>query len=361
MRAPASCLLVLLPFLAVLLPFLVVPVNFQSASSADPSHPKQANITCNANGTCTDPVGVVGEWVYVGRNRSFASPDCCGLDDIQTGANGFEKRCRVPAGFNVELYHGDPDPVFPAILGGHACGLGCPGYRDEYVWHSPNLPWQFDATDTCRLLGNRTALLIGDSTMGQAAVTLMNALRFGHCQTQIYIGSSDTLVGRGYGGMNRGNTWRALVDRINPDIVVLTVGAHLTSASDATYGTLIDEILGEVETLQRERPTLRIAWKTQSPAGCRKQILEPKDAVRAARTLDFTRMVGEYGLRGPKERPWYNWDRFYQWDMLLLSKLQKAGIPYLDCECFTAEPTRTCAARSIVEIACTFVHLVHWT
>lgn len=109
---------------------------------------------------------------------------------------------------------------------------------------------------------------------------------------------------------------------MKPDIVVATVGAHIL-ADDATFRDLVDEVLMEMQQLRRERPDINIAFKTQNPGGCTREILSPQDANIAARKMNFTEM--EYN--GKKT---YNWGRFYERDLMLLHRLQKFNIPYLD-------------------------------
>ena len=59
--------------------------------------------------------------------------------------------------------------------GGYACSCQRFGFEDVYTW-VPNecrlLEW--DAKEVCRVLGNRSLLVLGDSTVSQAAGVLMN-------------------------------------------------------------------------------------------------------------------------------------------------------------------------------------------
>lgn len=146
----------------------------------------------------------------------------------------------------------------------------------------------------------------------------MNSLLLGRCQTQITLALSDTLVGRSYGGMNRGRTWRSFADEVEPDIVIATLGAHV-HADDATFMEVVDEVLGEMRELRRRRPGVRFAWKTHQPGGCTTEIRHPSDAARAAREMDYASMENSY-----------NWDRFYARDLMLISRLREVGMHYLD-------------------------------
>lgn len=71
--------------------------------------------------------------------------------------------------------------------------------REKYYWKPDNCTLMaFNASDFCRLLGNRKITLIGDSTMDQTASTLrsmiQNAQPKGLCGMQVTYGSSDYLV-----------------------------------------------------------------------------------------------------------------------------------------------------------------------
>jgi len=91
---------------------------------------------------------------------------------------------------------------------------------DKYDWKNDSLD-PFDAIKTCEVLGNRTVLLIGDSTMGQTASTLMNRIKAGGRIDQIQFGEADTLTKKNMGHLNRGFTWSQHVERVNPDIMTL--------------------------------------------------------------------------------------------------------------------------------------------
>ena len=269
------------------------------------------NITCYASGTCLDPMGVVGEWIYT-PNLTFAAPVCCSSDDPQQSlAKG---QCVLEVGqpfvySGSELYQKTP---------GHACS--CENrFLDEYKWQSPHLPSSFDPIKTCELLGNRTVLFIGDSSIQQTASTLMNSLVPAGCQSQVIAALSDTLVGRGgklNRGAGRGNTWKNYLNEIEADIVVVAVGAHIQT--DEVYWGIVEEVLNDMQELQRQNPYKKYAWKTQQPGGCTKEIVKPKNATIAASEVN---KVGHMD---------YNWDLFYQRDLELISRLQINGIPYLD-------------------------------
>jgi hypothetical protein len=79
-------------------------------------------------------------------------------------------------------------------MGGNGCLCGQRNLKDEYKWKSPSLTKEFDPHYACQLLGNRTVLILGDSTGGQFASTLMNALQPGNFSRQLSYSLSDTLI-----------------------------------------------------------------------------------------------------------------------------------------------------------------------
>mmetsp|Transcript_15629 Transcript_15629/g.35041 ORF Transcript_15629/g.35041 Transcript_15629/m.35041 type:complete len:392 (+) Transcript_15629:170-1345(+) len=268
-------------------------------------------ISCNLDGTsCLDPIGIVGEWVHV-PDRTFAAPVCC---DLRTELRKSPDVCGTEEG-NRKFYSGFPS--YPQQTDGNGCRCEEMNFTDDYEWRSPHLPQTFNPVDTCRLLGDRTALFVGDSTMSQTASTLMNSLLPGHCQTQVSFALSDTLVGKPFGVFNRGKAWKDWVNEVMPDITVVTVGAHVSS-EDALYLGLVDEVLSGMIEMQSRHPRMKFVWRTQTPGGCTNEIISPRDVNVAAQysTEHF--------------RGLYNYETFYRRDLLLLDRLNRAKIPYLD-------------------------------
>ena len=194
----------------------------------------------------------------------------------------------------------------------------------------------WDPMQFCAALGNRTLMFIGDSTVQQAAVTVMNAVMWadgavarGRCQKQILYGHSDTLVGRPMGGKNRGKLWKTLVAELKPDIVVVSAGAHIFGADD--FLGMLKEVWSQYEAMGGTRPHL--VWKTQQPAGCTAEPqtqLEPLSPVLQtaglwdALALCGSSMACSHGhlhasltanARAARELP-YNWGTFRARDAL---------------------------------------------
>ena len=238
-------------------------------------------ITCNET-QCIDPIGIVGEWERIGPHSTF---------DLSSG---------------WELT------------------WACPDFIDEYAWRSPIMiipenKTTFNAEDTCRVLGNNTVLLIGDSTMQQFFTTLVHLLT--NCHTQLVFEPSDTLVGRAYGRMNRGKKWADCVRQHKPDIVIVTVGAHIYTDDNSFMG-IVHEVLYDMQHMQQEsNSSLKFAWKTQSPGGCTKDIQFLTNPVEVAQKFNFS------------DKSYYK-DVYNCWqfnrDLLLLSTLQEFDIPSID-------------------------------
>ena len=279
----------------------------------------------NENVTCIDPVGLNGEWVWLGNNRTFDSPECCGwadkkqtINDIILGEENGKCNMNITKYMEVSkiefgLHNGDAN--YPSMVGWNACE--CNDFVDEYVWESPTLDQHFNASDTCRMLRNRKVLYIGDSTGHEVASTLMNSFRpMGEtCHTNIYFAISDTLIRQKYGAMNRGWRWNRYVQKVNPDIVIVSVGAHI-NANDTVYLSIVDQVLHEMVEMKKERPNIQFAWQTQVPAGCTDNITSPHNVS----------IAGEMSMKLPN----YNHGRFFQRDLMLISRLQEIQMPYLD-------------------------------
>ncbi|ACI64742.1 predicted protein [Thalassiosira pseudonana CCMP1335] len=283
------------------------------------SNEDQGPIQCSGT-SCTDTVGIQGKWVDVGSNRSFAAPVCCTWDRGLVFRNGAQ--CgKKPA--TDQLYSGNQDNSYQS-LGGHGCS--CTKFNDKYEWQSPTLPpaSSFDPIATCRLLGGRKVLMIGDSTNQQTGTILINSLVPGRCQTQITVATSDTLVGVNYGVLNRGMKWDEYTKKFQPDIVIVSVGAHINRPNDTeneeTYTAVIDQVIDGMLAYQRDIDNnVTFAWKTQQPGGCTRDILFPDNPAAFSWSNISHYIEFEHNHR-----------RFYHRDLLLLSRLQKIGMPYLD-------------------------------
>ena len=161
---------------------------------------------------------------------------------------------------------------------------------ERWVWRPTRceLP-EWDAVRFCHALGPRRLLFIGDSTMHQLQGTLKSLLYEGYarrrrqsntvaatspfCGDNVFFSLSDTLVHHAFGSGNRGSHWLEPLLRLEPDIVVVSAGAHLNPPEN--HLKLFRTILGSVTRGWRKikrrlvrpgRPWVpTLLWKTQSP------------------------------------------------------------------------------------------------
>lgn len=155
------------------------------------------------NETTCDVPPVKGQWVEI-ANKTHHAPVCCGWDNAHYKAD--PEHCGTTSTKTNWTEHSGQTKFYQQV-GGHACT--CRNFRDQYKWVSEDYLPEFDASATCQLLGNRTVLMIGDSTMQQAASTLMNMVFAAGCQTQMMFAAADTLIGEPMGGLNRGQHCRS--------------------------------------------------------------------------------------------------------------------------------------------------------
>jgi hypothetical protein len=203
-----------------------------------------------------------GEWIQ-DKNKTFAAPVCCGWDSRQYLQN--PALCGTTALSEHEMI-GRKD--FLAQTGGNGCTCSARGFQDNYSWSGISETW--DANWTCHKLGGRKVLMLGDSTMGQTAAILMNALFPSGCQTQFTYSVCDTLVNQPMGNYNRGEEWTKYVDKYKPDIVILSAGPHIYNRSN--FEIVISNVIEETKRLKETNPELEVVWKTQQPGGCTEEI-----------------------------------------------------------------------------------------
>ena len=275
-------------------------------------------IHCNSSG-CFDPVGVNGQWVYTPNRTVLTRPGCC-TRDRQVTFDFLPKPIKCQMIYRPDSFRGKK--TFYQLMGGYECS--CPGFVDRYTWQSQDIP-MFDPNQACHLLGRRKVLLMGDSTMRQTASFLINALFPAGCQTQIIFRIADTLIYKNLGAFNRGGHWKDIVLDSRPDIVIMSVGAHVKqqNGTDATtvYRSVVDEVLNGILEMKNSSSrffrNITFVWKTQQPRGCSKNIflMPPAEAAQLS-----TRA----GLFSSSSKVSYGWDLY------LLSRLQELELPYLD-------------------------------
>lgn len=278
-----------------------------------PSH-HLPSTTWNTQHGCMTPE-LVGEWISVDRSlprNKFNSPRCCPhqKDDPELKLHALlssedKQFCMIPT------------LIKP---GGNACQclLGNGGTKtldNSLTWHSSYIPY-WDSRQACHLLNHRRILILGDSTLNQAAAVLSEAFHVGGCGSAIEFDYADTLVGREMGAMNRGEHWLTAVERKKfPDIVIIGASAHIHS--EANFTIAADEIVDNILFLRELHPEVTVVWKTTSPAGC-------TDKPSPRHPLDAGQLY-EWG-----SKDWAYWAEFYDRDTRMVKKMVSLGVPILD-------------------------------
>lgn len=144
----------------------------------------------------------------------------------------------------------------------------------------------WSARHFCDALQNRTMLLVGDSTMGLFAMSLMSALHGNDlCSKQVVFSNSDLLsqqITPRYFERGRSLSWG--MHKFKPDLVVLSTYAHqFENMGGATkfvprhhhfnathYNATLQNIF---DTVSEQLPG-RAVWMTSNPGGCGSTILD---------------------------------------------------------------------------------------
>ena len=123
------------------------------------------------------------------------------------------------------------------------------------------IPW--NATQFCSLIGNRTILMIGDSTMVQTAGALPSRIttdlpRNTGCAHHIAVGTIDLFAS--HSSMN-------YVYVVNPDVLVFNTGAHcMTMKCFRTEIEQFDILHREIVShYAKQNKSVTMLWKTMNP------------------------------------------------------------------------------------------------
>ena len=213
-----------------------------------------------------------GRWVYTNDTTMQKSFRCCGGD-----GNDWQDPTLVDFCRNNETLLTSGRGCFcdELLFTRHKVSE-----REKYVWitdHCKTLRW--NATYFCELLGKRTLLLLGDSTMKQTASTLRTMIQHdipaGKCGLQIVNRDTDFLVD--WDRLDprpsipeRATSYVKYINEIKPDIVVLATGAHYLNLD--TYKSMwriLRESIEKIRDTYAHPP--KFIWKTQNPGhhGCR--------------------------------------------------------------------------------------------
>lgn len=258
---------------------------------------------------------VYGEWMEMNEQEANAAanaPCCSSREDSSLRNNqticgsvtDFNRAHTGLLGRHLTRFSGRPDHL--AFMADYACS--CRNhFRNQHKWipYTCSLP-NWNAVAFCQLLGERKILFLGDSLMAQTAAVFMNNAHSGGCQTQIIYGSTDTLVDRDLGVLNRGMRWSQHVREVNPDIVIVNAGAHVRRLY--TFRAMLVELLDEHDEFF---PDLPLLWRSQYPGGCSPSLLRE--------------LPGEaYWMTHRSE---YNHRKFLEWDSIAKSTIRSHKNP----------------------------------
>lgn len=272
---------------------------------------------------------------------------CCGWD----GYFGFnisidEKLC-LPEGEKAgqcELHRTGGNSSQLLHAGGNACAcdlknrLASPDWkfkdtnnnRAKYIWKPSNcdlLAW--NATQFCELLGNRTILMIGDSTMQQTGVSLVNMIisSGASCASRVNVVVSTLLyVTQTYKKCFVDATLQEAHHRIKPDISILNVGAHLKDPGDLHF--IIDNFREFMAKEKTER-NVTFLWKTQNPGhvNCT-NYREPFQDYSLGKDMKKVFHNDPNAI----EQTQYNWNLFPTFDDIARNKSYSIGFKVIDMD-----------------------------
>jgi hypothetical protein len=134
---------------------------------------------------------------------------------------------------------------------------------DSYDWapsYCKLLEW--NATQFCELLNNRTLLLVGDSTMHQSAGTLISMITYGggKCAPNVVFGRSNDLW-KWPKYSNNLYDWVEMI-KPEPDLILFSAGAHIHSYTG--YIEVWRHLREQVQRI-RQLTNATLIWKTQYP------------------------------------------------------------------------------------------------
>lgn len=138
--------------------------------------------------------------------------------------------------------------------------------RERYEWEPLTcdlIPW--NATQFCELLGNRTLLLVGDSTMQQTGAALASRITYDAapmkgCAPQVAIGRINKF-GHDKNQVDAINHIRA----VKPDILIVNTGAHFLTHTEFEHDVVrLKALQQEVRTSFPDK-NITMIWKTMNP------------------------------------------------------------------------------------------------
>lgn len=183
---------------------------------------------------CMNGLHTHGRWVYNASTSLVKSFVCCGYDrDEDFKWNN--ATCLPRGAQNVDYMFGYAAPML-SLAGGHSCF--CDGElgrqkvhkRERYEWVPDHCELvRFDGKHFCSLLGKEKVVFIGDSTLQQQAVNLMNHITGtgGTCAPQIGLFKTYNPVVPSYG-----TDWADMMRESKARIVIMGHGPHFNSVRE---------------------------------------------------------------------------------------------------------------------------------
>lgn len=280
------------------------------------SLPSFVVLQCSALDLCRDNQHRNGSWV---KDETIVSKNyhCCGYD-----ASDHRHNIELCGGIGLKgLYNYFGSNEHRSQVGGNGCtcdktqGRDTVNPREKYQWVPDTcevLKW--NATQFCDLLGDRTIYLDGDSTMDQAANSLLSRIYVGNgsCANRIFFR-------RDFDSMFRGLPGR--LHDTNASIAMFNWGAHCHDDGDiAMFWTAFNTTVNS-PMMQKviHDQNITLVWRTNHPAHHFCQgILEPS-TYNIDHYLQFNKTVDVY-----------DWNGFSRWDYQSLDWAKKLNMKVLD-------------------------------
>lgn len=279
---------------------------------------------------CRMNAHVVGSWRrYERPSKSYL---CCGW-----GANGLEHQWSTDdcgwanrAGEVLHSGHG----IYYEQAGGNACSCDLADDKMRSVSDREKWEWvplscdlvEWNATLFCELLGNRTILLAGDSTMRQTGQALMSMTRHGTqrgdgCQNQIWNNHDNELTSS-----------FEHADNMNVNVMVFSLGAHQWQ-SRKIFEAALEHAENSINMLRAKKGDEApiFIWKSINPGHV--------DCVKNGGLSNYTKVRSEWSEDDTYY--WYQFPRFdsyakkwairNQVDIIDMSPLQYRQDAHSDC------------------------------
>lgn len=269
-----ALILLLLLYLVLNPKFIIISsshkriVKFSNTSkSVDPItlHTTPQNNFKNDLPICVEDDHAVGSWIYKSSNSDFMSKSfyCCPYYPLENYSFLFQSNAiapfcgasSVPPNGHKVFQGGYKDQglldVYMHMQEGCKCdaaeGMLAVHERERYKWVPSTCELvEWNSSDFCQILGYRTIIMIGDSTMMQVCRTIVNMLVHDNqrCTVQIKCGRQDQLVGH----KNDNYEFIELIDTHQPeDFVIFSTGAHYTSYSLDDFNTSINDVFNKID------------------------------------------------------------------------------------------------------------------